>query len=210
MKKKKRHEAIQFNLSQEAPQLAKIIKQSYELYPRMYVFTKKNLYPNLKEKASVLSLQNRLKALFRDAGQNVSVNSLRSSYVSYVFNESVSNGKLISVKQQEKIAVQMRTSQKYLTESYLKIFQQDTKNKNVEIKQEPVEQEPQAEQEPIDNTSSYERQKERSLSYSYKNKEIIKAKMRAYSKNKGSFQNSRARLLRFLNSNKDYRKNIKQ
>jgi len=199
---KKRHEGIQFNLSQEAPQLAQIIKQSYELYPRKYVFTKKNLYPNLNEKATVMTLQNRLKALFRNTGQNVSVNSLRSSYVSYVFNESVSKGKLISVNQQEKIANQMRTSRKYLTDSYLKIFQQD---KNVEIKQEP-----QAEQEPIDNKSSYERQKERSLSYYYKNKEIIKAKMREYSKNKGSFKNSKDRLLRFLNSDKNYRKNIKQ
>ena len=98
----------------------------------------------------------------------------------------------------------MRTSRKYLTESYLKIFQQVVKSKNVEIKQEPVEEQQ------IDNKSSYDKEKERSLYYYYKNKETIKAKMRAYSKNKGSFQNSKDRLLRFLNSDANYRKNIKQ
>ena len=119
---KKRHDPIHFNISEDSKELAKIIKQYYDLYPRKYVFTKKNKYPNIDEKASVASLQNRLKTLFQYTGLDISVNSLRSSYVSYEFNNSVKQGKLLNINQQEKLAIQMKTSRKYLNEAYLKIF----------------------------------------------------------------------------------------
>ena len=76
---KKRHEPIQFNLSRDAPHLATLIQDSYQLYPREFVFTPKNKYPKLDKKASQSSLDSRLSVLFWHTGKNVSVNSLRSS-----------------------------------------------------------------------------------------------------------------------------------
>ena len=48
---KKRHEPIQFNLSRDAPHLATLIQDSYQLYPREFVFTPKNKYPKLDKKS---------------------------------------------------------------------------------------------------------------------------------------------------------------
>ncbi len=42
---KKRHMAIVFRLSEEAPELARILKESYELYPKEFVFTRYHKYP---------------------------------------------------------------------------------------------------------------------------------------------------------------------
>ena len=86
---KKRHEPIQFNLSRDAPQLAALIQDSYKLYPREFVFTPKNTYPKLDKKASQSSLDTRLSVLFWHTGKNVSVNSLRSSYVSYMVHQGM-------------------------------------------------------------------------------------------------------------------------
>ena len=47
---KKRHQPIAFSITKDAPELAKIIKDSYNLYPREYVFTPKNIYPKLNKK----------------------------------------------------------------------------------------------------------------------------------------------------------------
>ena len=59
---KKRHDPIVFNLTKDAPELAKIITDSYTLYPREYVFTPKNKYPDLSKKASQNSLDGRLRS----------------------------------------------------------------------------------------------------------------------------------------------------
>jgi len=102
---KKRHMAIVFRLSEEAPELAKILKESYELYPREFVFTRYHKYPDMTLQASVSALDDRLKGLFTDTGKSVSVNSLRSSYVSFMNSEAIKNGKQLSVKQKENIAI---------------------------------------------------------------------------------------------------------
>jgi len=47
---KKRHQPIAFSITKDAPELANIIKDSYNLYPREYVFTPKNIYPKLNKK----------------------------------------------------------------------------------------------------------------------------------------------------------------
>jgi hypothetical protein len=91
-----RHDPILFNLTKDSPKLTKIIKDSYDLYPREYVFTPKDTYPRLNKKVSQASLDSRLLALFIDTGKNVSVNSLRSSYVSYMVHQGMIRGKLLA------------------------------------------------------------------------------------------------------------------
>jgi hypothetical protein len=120
---KKRHQPIAFRITKDAPELANIMKDSYNLYPREYVFTPENIYPNLNKKASQASLDARLNALFAFTGKRVSVNSLRSSYVSYMVHQAMVKGKLLSVKEKNKIAEKMRSSRKYFDESYTKRFE---------------------------------------------------------------------------------------
>jgi hypothetical protein len=56
-KMKKKHEEFQLNISKESPKLAEILKESYRLYPRKYVFTN---YDNINEKAKVSNISKRL------------------------------------------------------------------------------------------------------------------------------------------------------
>jgi hypothetical protein len=198
---KKRHDPIQFDLTKDAPKLARIIENSYKLYPREFVFTPRKTFPNLSKKASEASLDTRLKDLFSHTDKNVSVNSLRSSYVSYMVHQGMLKGKLLSVKEKNKIAERMRSSRKYLDESYTKLFQMNPIQQEPKIKQEENINNPAV---PVDETSTYEKQKKRSTSYYYSHKEDIIKKQKEYQKKQGSFTNSRNRLLRFLNSSPEY------
>jgi hypothetical protein len=100
---KKRHELIIFELSKEAPELARLVKESYDLYPREYVFTPLKKYPDVSKQASVSSMDDRLIKAFVETGKKVSVNSLRSSYVSYLNSEAIKNGKQLTVAQKSSI-----------------------------------------------------------------------------------------------------------
>ena len=202
---KKRHDPIQFNLTKDAPKLATLIEDSYKLYPREFVFTPKNTYPKLDKKASQKSLDTRLSELFSHTGKNVSVNSLRSSYVSYMVHQGMIRGKLLSVKEKNKIADRMRSSRKYLDESYTKLFQMN------QIQQPEIKQEENVNNQavPVDETSTYERQKKSSTSYYYSHKEDVIKKQKEYQKKQGSYKNSRNRLLRFLNSSPEYENTMK-
>jgi len=119
---KKRHNAIYFNLTEDAPELAKILKQSFDLYPRTFVFTHLKKYPDVSNQATPQSLDDRITKLFTFTGKMVSVNTFRSSFVTYINSEAIKNGRQLTVKEKEKIAYKMRTSRKYLDEAYLKIF----------------------------------------------------------------------------------------
>ena len=178
---KKRHDPIQFNLTKDAPKLATLIENSYKLYPRKFVFTPKNTYPKLDKKASQKSLDTRLSGLFSHTGKNVSVNSLRSSYVSYMVHQGMLKGKLLSVKEKNKIAERMRSSRKYFDESYTKLFQMNPNQQQPEIKQEENINNPAVS---VDEISTYEKQKKRSTSYYYSHKQDIIKKQKEYQKNK--------------------------
>jgi hypothetical protein len=203
---KKRHDPILFSITKDAPALEKIIKDSYSLYPREYVFTAKNKYPNVNKKASQASLDARLRALFKFTGKSVSVNSLRSSYVSYMVHQAMVKGRLLSVKDKNKIAEKMRSSRKYFDESYTKLFQMNPQQQaHPIIKQE----EGNNNNDVIDETNSYERQKARANTYYHQHKDEIIRKQKEYQSKKGSFTNSRNRLLRFLNSSPNYENTMK-
>ncbi len=49
---KKKHSSILFRLTNDAPILAAILRESYELYPREYVFTHYKKYPDVSRQAS--------------------------------------------------------------------------------------------------------------------------------------------------------------
>jgi hypothetical protein len=116
-------------------------------------------------------------------------------------------GKLLSVKEKNKIAERMRSSRKYLDESYTKLFQMNPFQQEPKIKQEENINNPAV---PVDETSTYERQKKRSTSYYYSHKEDVIKKQREYQKKQGSYKNSRNRLLRFLNSSPEYENTMKE
>ena len=86
-------------------------------------------------------------------------------------------GKLLSVKEKNKIAERMRSSRKYLDESYTKLFQMNPIQQEPKIKQEENVNNPAV---PVDETSTYEKQKKRSTSYYYSHKEDI---IKNYTKN---------------------------
>ena len=100
---KKRHEEILFNLTEDAPELAKILRESYELYPRDFVFTHYNKYPDVSTQASVGALDERLSKLFKFTGKSISVNSLRSSYVSFLDSEAIVNGKQLTLNKKKQL-----------------------------------------------------------------------------------------------------------
>ena len=197
---KKRHSEITFNINKEAPDLARIIKQSYDLYPREFVFTKYKKYPNVSLKASSKSLDDRIVKIFAKTGKRVGVNSLRSSYVSYRNSEAIKHGKQLSYKEKDVIAHRMRTSVKYLDEAYLKIFKTDYAQTS-EVSIEPAD--------PVDESTPYQKQLTRNQKYYQENKDKVLEKQKAYKDSKTPFEKSRAKQLYYLNSDAEYYKKMK-
>jgi len=205
---KKRHNSINFNLTDDAPELAKILRQSYELYPRTFVFTHLKKYPDVNSQATSQSLDDRITKIFSYTGKMVSVNTFRSSYVSYVNREAIKNGRQLSVKEKEKIAYRMRTSRKYLDEAYLKIipiakeelnFKDEPSKTIIENKQTEQEQQP-----------AYQRQLIRNKRYYDNNKEKVLKKQKEYKDSRPLYDKARVRMLHFLNNDVDYYSRMKQ
>ena len=200
---KKKHPAIMFHLAKDAPDLAKIIRESYDLYPREFLFTHYKKYPDVSRQASPATLSERLSLIFSYTGKRVGINALRSSYVSYQNSEAIRNGKQLTVKQKEKMAERMRSSRKYLDEAYLKIFpiaQQEL------IKKEPSE----AVVTPVDEALPTERQNKRTKKYYYENKEKVLAQQKEYQDKKTLFEKARIKMLYYLNSDPEYYKKMKE
>jgi hypothetical protein len=193
---KKRHDAILFNLSNDAPELAKILRQSYDLYPRTYLFTPYKKYPDVSKPVSVSTLETRLCSIFAFTGKRVSVNSLRSAYVSYMNSEAIKNGKQLTVNQKEKIAYKMRTSRKYLDEAYLKIFpiaQDNSQAPKPDIKVEPVNE-----------ITPYKKQLNRNQKYYNENKQKVLIQQKEYKDSLPKADKSRAKILYYLNTDPNY------
>jgi len=119
---KKQHRPVDFDITlgkYKNYHLFDIIKQSYTLYPRKYLFTLKQNYPYMDKKASKRALDERLVNIFyRNNVQNqISVNSLRSAYVSYKLADPK-----IDYNDKEDLIWRMRTSWDCLERSYRKIL----------------------------------------------------------------------------------------
>jgi hypothetical protein len=199
---KKKHPAIMFHLAKDAPELAKILRESYDLYPREFLFTHYKKYPDVSRQASPATLSTRLSMIFNYTGKKVGINSLRSSYVSFKNSEAIKNGKQLTVNQKDKIAEKMRSSRQCFDEAYLKIFpitQQDLRQK------EPSE----IVVRPVDEALPTERQNRRTKQYYYKNKEQVLKQQREYQDKKSPFEKSRIKMLYYLNSDTDYHTKMK-
>ena len=199
---KKKHPAIMFHLAKDAPELAKIIRESYELYPREFLFTHYKKYPDVSRQASPATLSERLSLIFSYTGKRVGINALRSSYVSYQNSEAIRNGKQLTVKQKEKIAERMRSSRKYLDEAYLKIFPIAHQG----IKQEQVSE---IVVRPINEALPTERQNARTKQYYHENKEKVLKQQREYQDKKSPLEKSRIKMLYYLNSDPEYFQKMK-
>lgn len=112
---KKKHDAIEIKCNDD---LAAILRESLELYPRKYLFTDARRYPDMSKPVKEDTVAKRLNRIFLSFGVNIGPSILRSSYVTYRF-DSV-NGNLRNV-QVEEMAKLMRTSAKYIYSSYRKI-----------------------------------------------------------------------------------------
>jgi hypothetical protein len=117
---KKKHDRIDIPIPS---QLKKILKESYELYPRKYVFTHLNKYPDISKKATENSMAKRMSDIFEKYLVSVGASSLRSSWVSYRFNELSKLNGFPTLAEQENIARYMRTSVNQLFQAYAKIKQ---------------------------------------------------------------------------------------
>lgn len=243
---KKLHPKIQFDITAsggkfENQHLANIIRESYKLYPRRYVFTVKNEYPTMSQKASLNSLNTRLINIFFRNGiyNRITVNSLRSSYVSYRFS------KRISYNKKKLIAFQMRTSVLCLDRSYNKIVdlspilkENDQKKKDtmyLEVIEEGSSESPESEssesqddpnssdnpmdmedannerrtKRPETGISEYERKLQKDKEYYNKNKEKIRQRQNEYKNTLTGFEKTRARMLLRLNTSADYAERMK-
>lgn len=230
---KKQHKAVHFDLTVgkfACPSLAEIIKQSYTLYPRQYVFTLKDSYSDVSTRASQRAMDNRLIALFNRYGikNNVSVNSLRSSYVSYRFSD-----KSLTYNQKKQIVYQMRTSMVCLERSYNKIVDNEPllKDEDLCINQENAKctrkgvdfdcDDVNKNEEPDENIappspkpkkpfiSQYEKKKMQNKEYYQKHKQTIQNKIKERNANKTTFERSRERMAQLLNASSDYACRIK-
>ncbi len=221
-KRKKMHDGITYDLTLgklKNPQLVKIILESYELYPRECLFTLKNKYPDVTQPATKRALDARLISIFFRHGikNQISVNSLRSSFASYqLCNPNMQYGK------KEHLAEQMRTSVQCLERSYKKIVDKEpvlakmTKKDNnlADIQESPPSgishSEPSEPSEPSEKSpNQYEKKLQRGREYYQKNKERLNAYQKEYNQKKTPFEKTRERLLQLLNASEDYAKKMR-
>ena len=132
----KKHDPIKIEIKSD--KLANIIKQSYQLYPRKYLFTVKTKFPDVSKQAKPSTLDNWITKIFSKYGVSVGVNVFRSSYVTNFFS------KKRTYNEQFALATQMRTSIKQMLLAYNKILHNP--QALVQVKPEPgvikVKQEP--------------------------------------------------------------------
>jgi hypothetical protein len=119
---KKRHDPIVIECNTE---LANILRKSYELYPRTYVFTTTEKFPNTSStnlrKLTEGAVAERLTKMFSSYGVSIGASILRASYVSGVFEDAAKNKTQVSSNKIKEMARLMRTSEKYIQTSYRKI-----------------------------------------------------------------------------------------
>jgi hypothetical protein len=154
--------------------LADLLKESYELYPRKYVFTNKNSFPKLDN--PVKDVSRRLTYLFSKYGVNVGASSIRSSFVSNQFSKFQHTR-----AEKELIATLMRTSVEQLDLNYNKILNNEWKQKapkvnfkdnKVIVKKEENDEEPERQVQRTElKEDPYEKQLKRSKEWYEKNRD---------------------------------------
>jgi hypothetical protein len=208
---KKRHIPEDRNLTKDATELAEILKQSYKLYPRPYLFATLNKGKYKKKVVSTLSAT--LVKIFSKEYPyiNVGSSSIRSSYYSYANNQMIKQGFPLSYETKEFIAEKMRTSVEQLDKNYLKIYKSV-----LPIEQQPLAiQQIQQEEQPLQNievpkSNTYYKKLDRNKEYIKQNKDEVYKKQKEYRQSIPKETQTRNRILRLLNNDMDYRNHIKQ
>jgi hypothetical protein len=220
---KKKHKRIELDIPKE---FQNILKESFKLYPRKYLFTNVNAFPDITKQATINTLSTRLLKIYSKYGKNVGTNSLRSSYVSYFFKQAIlKTGNPPSDTSVRELSVKMRTSNQMIYNNYRKDTQTfrvlPISNVSLEkslsqpITVEVVVEEPIVEEvvvEPIKNVkTSYEKKKERMKKYYEDNKEQLKKKIIENRKSPDKkYNRQRRELLNKLNNIDGYDKVIKK
>jgi hypothetical protein len=192
---KKKHDSISFNLTNDAPHLAEIIKSSYKLFPRKYVFTN---YDDIKTKAKVGNLSKRITKIFAFTNKNVGVNSLRSSHATYI-----DKIKRLSNAEKNQLAKKMRTSKRYLNDSYIKVKMMDNKVYENKGTIQTIN-----EKQPIE-MNAYQKQLLRSKRYYDNHKEDILKQQKEYKSSIPKEAKARTKILYYLNNDSEYKNKIK-
>jgi len=180
---KKNHSSITINIFDECIKLNLLLLETFNLYPRLNLFTAKNKYPIFKS-VKPCNIANRFKVIFKDYNKNIGVNALRSSYISYKLKNPC-----ITYNDKEAIAVKMRTSLKQIEHFYKKIDINDN------IKEEDVI--------PIKPVKIPKTEKEIMKNYYEKTKDKIAKQQKQYRLNR-NVPAYRIKLLRKLNTDNDY------
>jgi len=213
---KKRHTEIDIPLSSH---LSKILKQSYELYPRKYVFTDARKYPNFDKPLAESSVADRLRKMFIKYGVNVGASILRSSYTTFRYEEVDDKLPNSEVKKMAKL---MRTSPQYLTTSYRKILNNPRILKAIPIKEEDgqdviIKQEPDENDERNHRTIIKEDPYKKNNEYlkkKYKEDEQYRKKVleqqQEYKAKVGKEEIQKRKVISLLRNSEQYRKSIKQ
>lgn len=191
---KKKHESIKYNLTEESKELANILIESYERFPREAVFTQ---YSNRKIQIKVGGINKRLISIFKFTNKNIGTNSIRSSYATYR-NQS----KQLSVAEKDALAKQMRTSRRYLDEHYIKLaVPNEYKNKVVVVIKEVK---------PQSTNNSYGKHLETLKRYYEKNKTQIIERVKQNYQQKDKAELARKKVIYYLNNDENYKNRIKQ
>lgn len=199
---KKRHKAIKINLSLEYKELSILLKESYDLYNRKYVFTEYD-NKNKNKKASIQSLSKRLIKIFKFTNKNIGTNSIRSAYYTYQSDLKISNKTLMTITEKEKIANEMRTSVSCLDLNYNKNVNDGKDNKDhllIPIIIKEVKEE----------INPYKRQLELNKNYYDKNKIKLREKHKEHYDKQDKTIMARKKILLYLNKDKDYINRIKK
>ena len=96
----------------------------------------------------------------------------------------------------------MRSSRKYIDESYLKIFPTEPHISQTTTREIVVK--------PIDVTTPYQKQLNRNQKYYEDNKEKVSQQQKKYKDSLSKIDKSRAKVLYYLNSDPDYHLKMKQ
>jgi hypothetical protein len=224
-KTKKQHAAVHFNLTLGPfanTHLCDIIIQSLTLYPRKYVFTLKNSYPDMSNKATQRAVDERLINIFyRNGIKNmITVNSLRSSYVSHRLSQP-----RITYNQKKNIVYRMRTSLICLERSYNKVQFNSPILEDKELcdvcgdcddipVQAPLQDDAQSvppDTQPKEcKISHYQKKLEYNKNYYEAHREDVLKKQKEYKDKKTPFEKTRERTVQLLNSSADYAKSIRK
>jgi len=208
---KKRHIPEDRNLTKDAPLLAEILKQSYKLYPRPYLFATVNKGKYKKKVVSTLSAT--LVKIFSKEYPyiNVGSSSIRSSYYSYANNQMIKQGFPLSYETKEFIAEKMRTSVEQLDKNYLKIYKSVLPIEQQPLAIQQIQQEEQTLQNiEVPKSNTYYKKLERNKEYIKQNKDEVYKKQKEYRQSIPKETQTRNRILRLLNNDMDYRNHIKQ